>query len=320
MSIDFKGSEKKLSRAVLDLKFMKKSKEKREILDDAEERQQLYKGQLSMLHEGADRIVMLSSYVDCMKFLPCRLSFGGMDPEVEKLNQDKLIGLYKDVRPASSVPSGENITGMDADVDEEEMAESCLTANIRKKFGIKRKSQPDDDDFQEDGHQDKKVALGGDDKKKFRGPKACERSLLRGPIGGGRGDLRGRGRGDFRGRGRGDSRGRGRGDSRGRGRGDSRGRGRGDFSGRGRRDFQGRGRGDFRGRGRGDFPRRGTGGFQGRGGASFQEGERRDFKEEGRNRFQRPDEESEHAETLEKKFVFNFHNSDNFNSNDLEED
>lgn len=37
---------------------------------------------------------MVSSYVDCLKFLPCRLSFGGMDPDVEKLNEDRLTGLY----------------------------------------------------------------------------------------------------------------------------------------------------------------------------------------------------------------------------------
>ncbi|KAK7082778.1 hypothetical protein SK128_016492 [Halocaridina rubra] len=135
-----KGEQKKLSRAVLDLKFMKKSKEKREIQDDAEERQELYKDQLSRLHEGADRIILVNSYSDCMKFLPCRLSFGGMDPDIEKLNADKLTDIYKVIRTDPLPQSGSDITGMEADVDEEEMARNLLAENIGKKFGIKRKS------------------------------------------------------------------------------------------------------------------------------------------------------------------------------------
>ena len=42
--------------------------------------------------------MMVESYVDCLKFLPCRLSFGGMDQDVEKLNEDRLIGLYTVVK------------------------------------------------------------------------------------------------------------------------------------------------------------------------------------------------------------------------------
>ena len=37
----------------------------------------------------------LGSYYDCKKYLPCRLSFGGFDSEIEKLNEDKLSGIYK---------------------------------------------------------------------------------------------------------------------------------------------------------------------------------------------------------------------------------
>lgn len=48
-----------------------------------------------------DRIVMVDSYFDCMDFLPCRLSFGGMDPDIEKLNEDKLTGVYKTERYVS---------------------------------------------------------------------------------------------------------------------------------------------------------------------------------------------------------------------------
>ncbi|XP_071529056.1 uncharacterized protein Mpp6 [Panulirus ornatus] len=121
---------KKLSKAVLELKFMKKSKEKAQLQEENEERQNLYQDQLSSLHEGADRIVMVNSYYDCMDFLPCRLSFGGMDVDVEKLNKDKLTGIYKVTK--ASAP--EIITKMDADVTAEEMAESYHpTSRYRKR-------------------------------------------------------------------------------------------------------------------------------------------------------------------------------------------
>lgn len=128
---------KKLSKAVLDLKFMKKSKEKAQLQEENEERENLYQDQLSSLHEGADRIVMVNSYYDCMDFLPCRLSFGGMDVDVEKLNKDKLTGIYKVTK--ASAP--EIITKMDADVTAEEMAEFYHPPNRYRK----RKSDHLDD-------------------------------------------------------------------------------------------------------------------------------------------------------------------------------
>jgi len=107
--------EKKLSKGLLELKFMKRSKEKVKRQEEDEETQNLYEDELAKLHDGADRVVMINSYYDCMNFLPCRLSFGGADTEIEKLNEDKLTGLYQVEKKKK-----EDSTGMEVDITAEE--------------------------------------------------------------------------------------------------------------------------------------------------------------------------------------------------------
>ncbi|XP_063601754.1 uncharacterized protein LOC134777819 [Penaeus indicus] len=245
MEVDQKQSVKKLSKGVLELKFMKKSKEKAVLQEENEERQQLYQDQLSLLHKGADRIVMVDSYFDCMDFLPCRLSFGGMDPDIEKLNEDKLTGVYK---PERILPAPSKGDGIEEDVTAEEIAEnySKLLGNKAKQF-TKRKS--DHNEFE-----------NGDDSQKnkyFKG------NATRGkrPMFTNREYMNPQGRGGFTNKGKGDFSNRGQGDFSNRGQGDFNNRGQGDFRGRGRGDFRGRGRGDFSNRGRGSYDdRRGEGG------------------------------------------------------------
>ncbi|XP_042860573.1 N66 matrix protein-like [Penaeus japonicus] len=265
MDVEQKETTKKLSKGVLELKFMKKSKEKAELQEENEERQQLYQDQLSLLHKGADRIVMIDSYFDCMDFLPCRLSFGGMDPDIEKLNEDKLTGVYK-TKPI--LPISSNGGGIQEDVTAEEIAEnySKLLGNKAKQF-TKRKSDQNEYDNTEDSPQNKffkgNAARG-------KRPMFNNREYLDSQGSeAGKGDFSNRGRGDFGNRGRGDFGNRGRGDFGNRGRGDFGNRGRGDFGNRGRGDFGNRGRGDFGNRGRGDFGNRGRGDFRGRGRGDF---------------------------------------------------
>jgi len=113
---------KKLSSAVLELKFMKKTKEKADALKEKEETQLLYRDQLSSLHDRADQIIQVGSYFDCKEFLPCRLSFGGFDPEIEKLNYDSLKGVYKPTKPLVTQTKVES--KMEADTSEREIAEN----------------------------------------------------------------------------------------------------------------------------------------------------------------------------------------------------
>ncbi|XP_037800813.1 uncharacterized protein LOC119595751 [Penaeus monodon] len=245
MEVDQRQNVKKLSKGVLDLKFMKKSKEKAVLQEENEERQQLYQDQLSLLHKGADRIVMVDSYFDCMDFLPCRLSFGGMDPDIEKLNEDKLTGVYK---PERILPVPSKGDGIEEDVTAEEIAEnySKLLGNKAKQF-TKRKS--DHNEFENGDDSQKNKYFKGNATRGKR-PMFTNREYMN-PQG--RGGFTNKGKGDFNNRGQGDFSNRGQGDFRGRGRGDFRGRGRGDFSNRGRGDFSNRGRGDFGNRGRGSY-------------------------------------------------------------------
>lgn len=138
---------KKLSKGVLELKFMKKSKEKFQVQEENEERENLYQDQLSSLHEGADRILMVNSYYDCMDFLPCRLSFGGMDQDIEKLNEGRLTGIYKVKEALPPQKVGE----MDTDVTAEEMAQVYRPTNKHRK---RKSDQLDDIATEKDDYDD----------------------------------------------------------------------------------------------------------------------------------------------------------------------
>lgn len=197
---------KKLSKGVLDLKFMKKSKEKAQLLEENEERQSLYQDQLSSLLEGADRIVMVNSYYDCMDFLPCRLSFGGMDPDIEKLNEEKLTGLYKVTKP----PPPETVTKMEADVTAEEMAKKYKPTS---KYAKRKSDHLDDINAKREATDEEHVENMKN--KRGRGKSSGFNNHTR-PIfqdNGGRGNFRGGNRrgNSFRGSSRGNFRGRGRG-------------------------------------------------------------------------------------------------------------
>ncbi|KAK4324321.1 hypothetical protein Pmani_005037 [Petrolisthes manimaculis] len=186
--MDHRPLTKKLSRAVLDLKFMKKTKEKTELQEENEERQQLYQNQLQSLHEGADKIVLLSSYVDCMNFLPPRLSFRGMDPDVEKLNEDKLEGVYKVLKPEK-----EEVKETNVDVTVEEMAAQYMKRKSEHQYQNPWNNSGTIEEGQgtEEGHGGsfKKKQMNHDNRPRGRG------------YGQGRGQNRGnnqRGRGSFR--------------------------------------------------------------------------------------------------------------------------
>ncbi|KAG7162150.1 M-phase phosphoprotein 6-like, partial [Homarus americanus] len=239
---------KKLSKGVLDLKFMKKSKEKAQLQEENEERQHLYQNQLSSLLDGADRIVMLNSYFDCMEFLPCRLSFGGMDPDIEKINDDKLTGIYKVIK----APQPETGTQMDTDVAAEEMATVFYQSSKRKSdhlddYDTGTKRDLEDDASERSYVKGCKYKREGDDQ--FQQIRVGGDSDRGNGSNHDRGSFSDRGRGQRRANFRGDGRGRnqGRGNFRGKDRGRSQGRG--NFRGNDRGQSQGRG--NFRGNDRG---------------------------------------------------------------------
>lgn len=196
------NNEKKLSKGVLDLKFMKRSKERVELQEEDEERQNLYQDQLSKLHDGADRVVMINSFYDCMNFLPCRLSFGGADSEIEKLNEDKLTGLYKVQKKKK-----EESTGMEVDISAEEFSRGPRDdSTLKDRFSTNNTWNRDPS-----GGRGDRGGRGRDHRGGSRGRGGDHRGGSRGGgdhRGGGRGgDRRGGGRGGDRGGSRGGDRG-----------------------------------------------------------------------------------------------------------------
>ncbi|XP_076042590.1 M-phase phosphoprotein 6 isoform X2 [Oratosquilla oratoria] len=116
---------------------MKRTKEKVEKQEEDEERQHLYQDNLVKLDEDVNKVIHLVSYYDCKEVLPCRLSFGGFDPEIEKINEDLLTGLYK-------VEKKEIPQEPEADVSSADVMESSFGAKIGQKF---KKGQSRNDGF-----------------------------------------------------------------------------------------------------------------------------------------------------------------------------
>lgn len=79
-------SRPKLSRAILDMKFMKKSKIRVEQEEEAAEGQAMYSNEITeeMRKGGKYKIVEVSMNT-CSDLIEGRLSFGGMNAKVERL-------------------------------------------------------------------------------------------------------------------------------------------------------------------------------------------------------------------------------------------
>ncbi|KAK6642547.1 hypothetical protein RUM43_004049 [Polyplax serrata] len=81
-----KSEKKKLSKSILEMKFMKKSKEKFEKeQDDAEGRAAFASEVTQAMRIGGSKIVIEPSFVPCDDLLVGRFSYHGMNPEIERL-------------------------------------------------------------------------------------------------------------------------------------------------------------------------------------------------------------------------------------------
>ncbi|KAK4880101.1 hypothetical protein RN001_008247 [Aquatica leii] len=79
----------KLSRAVLEMKFMKKTKERVEKEEDDAEGEAMYSSEITEAMRKSGNINFTEiSIVNCKDLLEGRLSFNGMNPEIEKLTKD----------------------------------------------------------------------------------------------------------------------------------------------------------------------------------------------------------------------------------------
>ncbi|GFS36921.1 uncharacterized protein NPIL_317221 [Nephila pilipes] len=161
-----RGGRAKLSSNVLEMKFMKKSKEKCEMEAEEEKRKILFESEIpDALIRGGDLCVMEPSFVPCLQLLNGRFSFKGMNPEIEKLMEE---GEQNNL---------EKLKQMDG-ISNTEMVEryTTLMSSMQKKFTTKRKWVAKDDSCEEEDDIDDVVICSNKTKKrkdkplKFRRP------------------------------------------------------------------------------------------------------------------------------------------------------
>lgn len=131
--MDDQKEDVKLSKGILEMKFMKKTKEKVEKLADDLEGNQMYTNEITDEMRRTGNIVFVStSIVNCKNLIDGRLSFGGMNPEIEKLMSNEYAKLLE-----------EQERKKEKDITDTEMAEgySTLVDTIGKKFNKDKKSK-----------------------------------------------------------------------------------------------------------------------------------------------------------------------------------
>ncbi|CAH0557033.1 unnamed protein product [Brassicogethes aeneus] len=124
------NSKVTLSKSILDMKFMKRTKERvlKEV-DDAEGKA-MYSNEITDEMKKAGNIVFVdTSLSNCKDLIDGRLSFGGMNPEVEKLMANDYAKRVEQIEKKK-----------EKDVTDEEMAKgySTVVNTISKKFQNKK--------------------------------------------------------------------------------------------------------------------------------------------------------------------------------------
>ncbi|XP_031834726.1 M-phase phosphoprotein 6 [Nomia melanderi] len=80
------SNKAKLSKSILEMKFMKRTKEKVEKQQFQEEGEEYFGNELTKrMKKESERFIIEPSYVFCEKLIDGRLSYQGMNPEIEKL-------------------------------------------------------------------------------------------------------------------------------------------------------------------------------------------------------------------------------------------
>lgn len=122
--------EIKLSKSILEMKFMKKTKEK--VLKEQEdaEGQAMYRNEITEeMKKNGNIIFREASIAICKNLIDGRLSFGGMNPDVEKLMQNDYNKFFNEAERRK-----------DKDVTDEQMAKeySTIVDTIGNKFKSKK--------------------------------------------------------------------------------------------------------------------------------------------------------------------------------------
>lgn len=128
-------SKPKLSRGVLDMKFMQRTKVKVAKEEDDEQSRALYSNELNdkMLNSNSNYIIE-PSYSICEGLIEGRLSFRGMNPELERL-----LELEREEKAAQKKPE------QPKEVTDQEMAQTyyankapAASNSMQKKFSTKK--------------------------------------------------------------------------------------------------------------------------------------------------------------------------------------
>ncbi|XP_008560488.3 M-phase phosphoprotein 6 [Microplitis demolitor] len=132
-----------LSKSILQMKFMKRTKEKVDKEQFQLEGEEYFESQLTTkMKKESGKYMMEPSYVFCEQLIDGRLSFRGMNPEIEKLmEQENNLKVLKQEKLRET------------EVSDEQMAKRFKSAHVKtmgKKFQTKRnrhiRFQSDDDD------------------------------------------------------------------------------------------------------------------------------------------------------------------------------
>ncbi|GAB0095480.1 M-phase phosphoprotein 6 [Sergentomyia squamirostris] len=75
----------KLSKTILEMKFMKKTRDKVLKAEQSQESSSMYASEITKTMLTGSNIISEQSYVPCEDLLIGRFSFGGMNPELERL-------------------------------------------------------------------------------------------------------------------------------------------------------------------------------------------------------------------------------------------
>lgn len=128
---DLLGSDTLLSKGVLGMKFMKKSRALAEKQIQEEENRKIYSDEINDgMKKTGNSIFVETSIANCKGLIEGRLSFLGANPEIEKIMASELGDMLNDIE-----------MNKDKDVSDMEMAKSLssVAGTIQKKFNNKRK-------------------------------------------------------------------------------------------------------------------------------------------------------------------------------------
>ncbi|KAJ3653915.1 hypothetical protein Zmor_013140 [Zophobas morio] len=119
-----------LSKSILDMKFMKKTKERVQKEQEDAEGKAMYSNEITEEMKKSGNIIFTeTSIFNCRNLVEGRLSFGGMNPEIEKLMTDDFTKKKQEVERKK-----------ETDISDEKMAQeySTLVDTIGNKFSGKR--------------------------------------------------------------------------------------------------------------------------------------------------------------------------------------